>query len=78
MAAPEYIDSVSASALMLHANNGAQRQADGAAAYAENLRYGYLTGKDRVSFAEATGVRHVEESGSSRSRQTTNEPPANR
>ena len=78
MAAPDYIDSVSASALMLHANNGAQRQADAAAAYADDARRAYLTGKDRISFAEATGVRHVEESGSSRSRQTTNEPPANR
>lgn len=65
-------------ALKMHCLNGAQRQADGAAALAEAIRYGYQTGKDRVSFAEATGVRHVEESGSSRSRQTTNEAPANR
>ena len=56
------------SQLMTHAMNGAQRQADGAAAYAENLRYDYLEGKDKVSFAESTGVRHVEESGSGRSR----------
>lgn len=64
--------------LKMHIHNGAQRQADGAAAYAENLRYDYLEGKNTVSFSESTGVRHVEESGSSRARMTTNEPPANR
>lgn len=52
----------------MHAHNGAQRQADGSAHYAENLRYDYLEGKDKVSFAESTGVRHVEESGSGRTR----------
>ena len=51
-----------------HASNGAQRQADGAALYAENLRYDYLVGKNRISFAESTGVRHVEESGAGRVR----------
>lgn len=64
--------------LTQHALNGAQRQADGAALYAENLRYDYLEGKERVSFAESTGVRHVEESGSSRARTTTEGAPANR
>lgn len=64
--------------LKMHALNGAQRQADGAHLYAENLRYDYLEGKERVSFAESTGVRHTEESGAGRARQTTNEPPANR
>lgn len=54
--------------LKIHAHNGAQRQADGAGAYAENLRYDYLEGKNSVSFAESTGVRHVEESGSGRHR----------
>lgn len=54
--------------LKLHAHNGAQRQADGASLYAENLRYDYLEGKDKVSFSESTGVRHVEESGSGRVR----------
>jgi len=52
----------------MHAHNGAQRQADGAAHYAENLRYDYLEGKNTVSFAESTGVRHTEESGSGRVR----------
>lgn len=54
--------------LKLHAHNSAQNQANGASLYAENLRYDYLEGKDKVSFAESTGVRHVEESGSGRSR----------
>lgn len=54
--------------LKLHAHNGSQRQADGASLYAENLRYDYLEGKDKVSFSESTGVRHVEESGSGRVR----------
>ena len=49
-------------------HGGNSRRQDGADHYAENLRYGYLVGKDRVSFAEATGVRHVEESGSGRVR----------
>lgn len=66
------------SLLTQHAMNGAQRQADGAAHYAENLRYDYLEGKDKVSFAEATGVRHVEESGSGNARRTTAGEPANR
>lgn len=54
--------------LKLHALNGAQRQADGAAHYAENLRYDYLEGKDKVSYADSTGIRHVEESGSGAAR----------
>lgn len=54
--------------LKLHAMNSAQMQANGAFLYAENLRYDYLEGKDKVSFAESTGVRHVEESGSGRGR----------
>lgn len=58
--------------LKLHAHNGAQRQADGASLYAENLRYDYLEGKDKISFAEGTGVRHVEESGSGRARNIDN------
>jgi hypothetical protein len=61
-----------ANLLQQHALNGAQRQADGAAAYAENLRYDYLNQKNRVSFADATGVRHVEESGSGRARNIDN------
>ena len=67
-----------ASQLMVHAMNGAQGQADGARLYAENLRYDYLEGKEKIGFAESTGIRHVEESGSGRARTTSNEPPANR
>ena len=66
------------SLMQQHALNGAQRQADGASHYAENLRYDYLEGKDKVSFAESTGVRHAEESGAGRARQTDNTAPANR
>lgn len=54
--------------LKLHAFQGAQRDAAGDGSYRENLRYDYLEGKDKVSFAESTGVRHVEESGSGRTR----------
>jgi hypothetical protein len=54
--------------LKMGAHGDAERRRQGADHYAENLRYGYLVGKDRVSFAESTGVRHVEESGSGRSR----------
>ena len=68
MAEPVDLPNGVASLLQQHSLNGAQRQADGAAAYAENLRYDYLNGKDKVSFAESTGVRHVEESGSGRAR----------
>ena len=76
MAESSPIDERSFSLLTQHALNGAQRQADGSAHYSENLRYGYLTGKDRVSFAEATGVRHVVESGAGRTRLEAN-PAAN-
>lgn len=58
--------------MKMHALNGAQRQSDGAGLYAENLRYNYLIAKDRVSFADSTGVRHVEESGSGRARAIDN------
>lgn len=46
--------------LKLHALNGAQRQADGAAHYAENLRYDYLEGKSNVSLTEGLGVRYIQ------------------
>ena len=64
--------------LKMHALNGGQRLSDGAGLYAANLRYDYLEGKDKVSFAESTGVRHVEESGSGRVRglDSTNAKPA--
>lgn len=54
--------------LNLHARNGAQRMADGAGAFAEILRLDYVDGKRRVDYAQATGIRHVEESGSGRTR----------
>ena len=57
-----------ANLLQGHLINGAQRQADGAAAYAENLRYRYLEGKDQISPAEAVGERRMDESGSGRAR----------
>jgi len=46
--------------LKLHALNGAQRQADGAQHYAENLRYDYLEGKANVSLTEGLGVRYIQ------------------
>ena len=46
--------------LRMHALNGAQRQADGSAAYAENLRYDYLEGKNNISMTEGLGVRYVQ------------------
>lgn len=67
-----------ASQLMVHAMNGAQRQADGAAAYAENLRYDYLEGKNGVSSSEAVGERRMDESGAGRARETAAGAPANR
>lgn len=60
--------------LKLHALNGSQRQADGAAAYAENLRYDYLEGKNNQSISEGLGYRVVTESGSGRTRAETNRP----
>lgn len=44
------------------------RRVDGSDLYAENLRYSYLIGKDRVSYAESTAQRMVAESGSGRAR----------
>lgn len=51
-----------------HMRNGAQRQGDGASALAEFTRLDYIDGKRRVDYAQATGIRHVEESGSGRVR----------
>jgi len=72
MAEPVDIPPGVASMLQQHIINGAQRQADGAAIHVEHLRTGYLIGKDRISFAESTGVRAVEESGSGRARAIDN------
>ena len=57
-------------------NASNQRRIDGADAYAENVRYDYLTGKDNVSFAEGTGQRLVTESGSGQTRREINNPPS--
>lgn len=46
--------------LKIHAHNGAQRQADGAGAYVENLRYDYLEGKDRLSQEGSVGWRYLQ------------------
>lgn len=46
--------------MKMHALNGAQRQADGASHYAENLRYDYLEGKSNVSLTEGLGVRYIQ------------------
>lgn len=62
--------------LKMHCLNGAQRQADGASLYAENLRYDYLEGKGQQSISEGLGYRVVTESGSGRSRAETNRPAA--
>ncbi len=53
------------SLLQQHAVNGAQRQADGAAHYAENLRYGFLTSQASVG---AKAIQTLDESGSGRAR----------
>ena len=62
--------------LKMHCLNGAQRQADGASLYAENLRYDYLEGKGQQSVSEGLGYRVVTESGSGRTRAETNRPAA--
>ena len=46
--------------LKLHAHNSAQRQADGAGHYAENLRYDYLEGKSNLSMSEGLGIRYIQ------------------
>jgi hypothetical protein len=46
--------------LKLHAHHGAQRQADGASLYAENLRYDYLEGKGMISMPESLGARYIQ------------------
>lgn len=62
--------------LKMHALNGAQRQSDGASAYAENLRYDYLEGKHNQDISEGLGFRLVTESGAGRTRAETNAPHA--
>jgi hypothetical protein len=51
-----------------HAIQSSQMQSDGAKLHAEHLRTDYLISKSRVDFAQATGVRAVEESGSGMAR----------
>ena len=68
MADVQELDTTSREMLRLHALNGAQRLADGAGLYAENLRYDYLIIKNQMNLAQSVGVRHVEESGSGRVR----------
>lgn len=46
--------------LKMHCLNGAQGQADGSKAYAENLRYDYLEGKANLSMTEGLGVRYIQ------------------
>ena len=54
--------------MKVRSHGDAERRTQGADHYAENLRYDYLVGKNRISFAESTGIRHTEESGSGRAR----------
>lgn len=68
MAAVDLPDGVQ-SLMQQHTLNGAQRQADGASLYAENLRYGYLT-EAPTSLSNAERV--VNESGSGRARTLDN------
>lgn len=58
--------------LTQHALNGAQGQADDSRHFASATRYDYLTTKNQLSFAAAIGIRHVEESGSGRTRNIDN------
>lgn len=52
----------------------ADRRNNAADAYAENVRYGYIMGRDRYSQADALAFRVSSEVGSGRSRVETNSP----
>lgn len=71
-------DAMTHELLRTHAMNGAQRQADGAAIHVEHARTDYLITKNLMSFSISTGMRHLEESGGGRARETTAGPPPNR
>lgn len=46
----------------------ADRRNAGADLAFENTRYGYLIGKERMTFADATSIRFIDEDGDSKSR----------
>ena len=52
----------------------ADRRTVGADFVGENLRYSYLISKDRVSFAESTAQRFVNETGGAEARDVGMEP----
>ena len=56
----ETVDEKDYQLLKMHVHNGAQRQADGAGHYAENLRYAYLEGKDKLNQAQSVGWRYLQ------------------
>lgn len=58
--------------LLVHAMQNGQVSADGRTALAEFTRLSYLSGKDLVSFREATGVRHVTEAGKTNTQANAN------
>ncbi len=62
------LDAASATVLLQSVNNALVQGANGMTVISEQLRYDYMDRSKRVSFADATGVRHVEESGSGAAR----------
>jgi hypothetical protein len=60
------LGAVSAEMLQLHALNGAQRQADGAANVAEQTRLGYLESKEKIGVREAQAMQDVRTSAIAR------------
>jgi hypothetical protein len=57
------VDATVAQMLTTHTLNGAQITADGRSALAEFTRLDHIRASNTISFREATGVRHVTESG---------------
>lgn len=57
------VDPTVAQMLTTHTLNGAQITADGRSALAEFTRLDHIRASNTISFREATGVRHVTESG---------------
>ena len=60
------LGSVSSEMMLMHALNGAQRQADASANVAEQTRLGYLESKEKIGVREAQAMQDVRTSAIAR------------
>ncbi|HUG91378.1 MAG TPA: hypothetical protein VML55_11120 [Planctomycetaceae bacterium] len=63
---PIELGAVSGEMMLMHALNGAQRQADASANVAEQTRLGYLESKEKIGVREAQAMQDVRTSAIAR------------